>query len=201
MPAYSQVYKKVCRSCNEGWLSHMDVAVKPIIHKMVTDDEIVLCWAENFLLNAWIYEIFALTHLTEGGDRAKYIRGQDLNSLHKRLMPEGQSYMAVAKSSERRVGKINIHLFQNRFITTAQDAREADLSLILCFVGMLRVSDLMLLFGYVPPNQNWTIDIDPRLEGITRLWPAGEETRFRKTSLVDVSEPEKLHFYFSHPQN
>jgi hypothetical protein len=200
-PAYSQVYKKVCSSCNSGWLSHLEGEAKRIIDQIVIKDEVILCWADIFLLNAWAYKVFALTHLSEGGDREKYIREEDLNSLCKKLMPEGDSYMAVARSSEARMGKLNIHLFQNRFITSAEEAEENDLSLTQCFVGMLRTSDVMFLFAYVPPGREWALEIDPRLKGITRLWPAGEEAKFAKTSLLDVSRPEDLRFYFFHPED
>jgi len=200
-PAYAHVYKRVCKACNEGWLSYLEAEAKRIVEQIIQEQDITLPWVDSLFLSAWVYKIFALTHLSEGGDRAKYIRKDDLTSLYERLMPEGHSYLSLTKSSEVRVGKLNIHLFQNSFVTSQEEARNTDLSLTQCFVGMLRTWNVMFLFAYVPPNGNWALGLDPKLEGAACLWPTRTQIQVNKTSLPDVAKPESMHFYFFHPED
>jgi len=200
-PAYSHVYKRVCSSCNSGWLSALEAETKRIVKRMVEEEVFTLDRVDRLFLNAWTYKLFALTHLSEGGLRAQIIRAQDLVSLHKHLLPQGRCFLALAKCSGYRVGKISVHFFQNSFITTREEAEKNDPSETQCFVGMLRVSNLMLLFAYVPPGVDWALELDPRVAESASLWPGPEsdEVPVNKTQLPEIEHPERLTFFFIHP--
>ena len=153
-PAYSHTYRRVCASCNSGWLSLLEFEAKRIVEKLVTEAELRFSWVEGILLTAWLFKIFALTLLTEGSHHAKLIRSEDLLSLHRNFHPEGECYLTMGISSEPRAGKINLHFFNNRFITSEVEAFQNSPAESKCFVGMLKISDLLFIFGYVPPGKN-----------------------------------------------
>jgi hypothetical protein len=199
--AYSHVYRRVCSSCNSGWLGALESDVQRIFKEMRGEAPSTLAWTDRLFLNAWAYKVFALTHLTEDGSRAQLVREEDLFSLTERLLPEGRCFLAIARTSELRIGKINLHLFQNRFITTAEEAKLKGLSETQCFVGMLRIFDLLLLFAYVPPGDEWGLEIDRRLARCLPIWPGQGDIIFDKPSLPDIVSAESMKFHFFHPKD
>jgi hypothetical protein len=199
--AYSHVYRRVCSSCNSGWLGALESEVQRILKGMTGETPLTLAWTDRLFLNAWAYKVFALTHLTEGGSRAQLIRQEDLFSLTERLLPEGRCHLALGRTSESRIGKINLHLFQNSFITSAEEAKLEGLSETQCFIGMLRIFDLLLLFAYVPPGAEWGLEIDPRFAGCLPIWPGQGEIIVDKASLPDIVSAESMKFHFFHPKD
>lgn len=198
--AYSHIYRRVCGSCNSGWMSALEAHIQRVIHRLSSDSPTQLNFVDRLLMNAWMFKIIALTHLTEGGDRAEYVRKQDLATLAKRLLPEGQSFLAVARTLEPRAARVSLHLFQNHFVTSKEEAEQPNLSLTQCFCGMLRIFDLLLFFAYMPPGDAWALDLDKRLNKAVRLWPNQTDVLFDRTHLPLIENAENMDFRFVRPE-
>ena len=200
-PAYSHVYRRVCSSCNSGWLGALESEVQRLFKEMRGEEPFALAWTDRLFLTSWMYKVLALTHLTEGGLRAPLVRKEDLLSLTNRLLPEGRCFLGIARTSEPRIGKVNLHLFQHSYKTSLEESKSKELSDSQCFVGMVRAFDLLLLFAYVPPGEEWALEIDWRLIGCTHIWPGKGDIKFDKTSLPDVVSAESMRFFFFHPND
>lgn len=192
-PAYSHAVNKVCGACNSGWLSALEETAKSIWQRIDGQDSFDLDWTDCFLLSAWFFKIFALTHLTNSNERRQLIRLEDLRALESKLYPEGHVFLSLCRTS-RRFAKLSVQLLPLSYSADVETELGQLVGESRSFAGLMVTSDLVFVFTYLYPPLQWRLVADSKLAGEALLWPVERGPHITKASLPDIPSPEALKF-------
>jgi len=196
IPAYSRIYRKVCAECNSGWMSELECRTKAVLSRMVEEDEPELSVPDCFDLATWFYKLFALIQLTDTHERRSRIRSEDMHLLRKHGLPEGNSYLIIARSEIPNAGKLRVSLPRLRHGVPENGDLHQALSRSKCFIGMLQINDLLFTMVYAFPADDWLVEHVDGDPGELYLWPRLSMLRIKKASMPVIRMPEALRFQF-----
>jgi hypothetical protein len=184
MGAHSVRLNKTCKECNSGWLSDLEIAVRPILSGLAEQEVGALTIEECSMLATWLYKTSALFHLTRQNERKALVSEDDLHFFRRHLEPRGDASVHLCFSNVSAPSKIRFFLPRSRYglpsTLPSIDAKPFQR----CFATYLQLGQAILGYTYLSPTERWRVSRRNDMPNARQIWPTSAPVRWTKKDLI-----------------
>jgi hypothetical protein len=180
MGAHAVRFNKICKDCNSGWLSDLEIAVRPILERLLEQEVGSLNAEECFMLAGWLYKTSALFHLTRQNERKALVSGDDLHFFYKYREPRGEASVHLCFSNVAAPSKIRIFMPRSRYGLPISMPEISAKPFQRCFVTYLQLDRVVLGYTYLSPTECWNVSRQNDLPTAQQIWPTSVPLRWTK---------------------
>ena len=193
---HSSVYGRVCSACNNGWLSDLENKTKPIFHKVVSENNVLLDENEIRTLSTWLHKTLALAALSNSGGHKHLVVSDDLRALYRGELPVGQSDVVLGRTIDPCPSKLRLWSHKIRYGVPTSHDLEKEIEGSRCFTGVLHFGRTLLGYVYRYPALKWVTILEPEDTFLVHLWPTASPIHMDMASVPRISDPEAIRFSF-----
>jgi hypothetical protein len=179
-PAFSRAVKIVCKDCNNGWMSRLEMAVRPIFEPMMPGTRrLTLQQSEQETLAFWITKTAMTMQLSHPTRRPDAIPSAHYSELYKEQRPPWLSQVWIAGCThDDRPSDLPMPMVGRCRITPLKRFRPDDIAadqptLPAYSVAMSMGNLAMLVFGHQYAGSRARLSWkDAMGEALVQIWPA-----------------------------
>jgi hypothetical protein len=196
--AHGVRFHKVCKACNSGWMSSLELKTQPLLERLMHAVTGKLEIEECQLMATWLYKTLALVSLTSQTNRQNLFLAEDLHYFYRNLRPIGDATVYLCRVARPSESKISIYMPRTTYgLPSWLSKTEAD-KYERCFIGSLRLGQVLLIYVYINPPECWMVWKETELPRKRKIWPTITPIAWdANTPMEETSDSDKYYVEFA----